>query len=449
MKNEYLRNNKLVRPYYDFDKKWKREPNSFDINRHVKILEKYMNHLHPGVEIAYASRSGKKRTYVKGLKIKVNDIAKHIKKTFGDNIPQELDVEVYKPSEQLLGVVHGYKFDKQGGDNKADLRKLEPLTHHDEKSAFLSQSFYGDEVLIEYDDQNSGTLDTLEKSSNKKSKKRKTHPTVPKDTKTSEEINLSTDNFFHLQSSFIEKHWGITIHGTVKVDFNYHTLKWDTRNQQKCPFVQRSHLSNNVYVQVPGDQRTIIQTQAMTAFGADHPTMKWEVSEPNMNEFEGLSLSLISNFCPTCNQEHDSPQAYIACNRLGMLTIQCRQTDTMMTPIQLPDKVRNILSENCTFVNSTVNNYHRDSGTSEQKYPRDFGKFDDFPLVQMQHVFQNDIDIAKLCYESFDGTTASVAMFSQQLIKGKYLLIDDKWYFFNGKYWKSASSSPHLCFPGS
>ncbi|RKO88648.1 hypothetical protein BDK51DRAFT_30535 [Blyttiomyces helicus] len=86
---------------------------------------------------------------------------------------------------------------------------------------------------------------------------------------------------------------------------------------------------------------------------------------------------------------------------------------------------------------STVNNYLGDSGASEQKYPRDFGKFDDFPLVKMQHVFGNDIAIAKLCYESFDGTTASVAMFSQQLIKGQYLLIDDKWYFFNGKYWKS------------
>ncbi|RKO89893.1 hypothetical protein BDK51DRAFT_28126 [Blyttiomyces helicus] len=173
-----------------------------------------MDNLHPGAEVAYASRSGKKgdgfiislRTHVKGFKIKVGDIKKHIKKTFGNNLPQELDVEVYKSPEQLLGVHHGYKFDEQDGDDKTDLRKLEPLTHQDEKRAFLCQYFYGDEVLIAYDEKDFPFPETQgEKIKRSKSESEQTCT----DQGGKQDMQVANGVLTHslLQSSFIAQQW--------------------------------------------------------------------------------------------------------------------------------------------------------------------------------------------------------------------------------------------------
>ncbi|RKO82807.1 hypothetical protein BDK51DRAFT_51990 [Blyttiomyces helicus] len=89
--NEYLRGNPTVRPYYDYDKAVDVYPSEKLVMADLEILKGYMAQLHPGAEVAYASRSGEKygkgyivslQSYVKGYKMKVTDIETHIYNTF-------------------------------------------------------------------------------------------------------------------------------------------------------------------------------------------------------------------------------------------------------------------------------------------------------------------------------------------------------------------------------
>ncbi|RKO91986.1 hypothetical protein BDK51DRAFT_30601 [Blyttiomyces helicus] len=299
--------------------------------------------------------------------------------------------------------------------------------------------------------------------------------------------NTSVSDF---AKSFVFEKWGIVLEHNPKIDFKFKSLTWDTRNQQCCPFTKKSHVSNNVFVimnktniqlrcydqdclpkkhsvrskfliawkNIPEqikkeynavfvvsgnsstsdsgpnlsteDQVAIVRTQAMTAYGEDHPNIDWDLSQTKYDDMNGWRLPFSSKFCPKCNEEHDSPQAYIQCNRQGLLTIACRQTDTMLPPVRIPDNVANNL-----FV-TIVNNYN---GQPEIREPRDFGNPDAFPIS----IVNNDKELALLCFDSLDGSTSSVADFLRHMIKGKYLWLDHQWYHYNGTRWKP-HPGPHV-----
>ena len=147
--NEYMNNNPIVRPYYDYDHG---TVDNIETTKPSVIddLKAIMDKLHPGADVAYADRSGFKpkngnvislRAYVKGYKLRVTDIKMYIKQTFGKDIPDHLDLSIYKQRDQCLGVINAHK-------TVDDKRVLKPLTHANEKRAFLAQYLYGDEQEI-------------------------------------------------------------------------------------------------------------------------------------------------------------------------------------------------------------------------------------------------------------------------------------------------------------
>ena len=158
--NEFLANNKMVRPYYDYDLPLSSSSGEIDedlFNEHYDIFKGLVEKLHPGAEIAYAHRCGLKtkinktgntktydtisfRAYVKGYKMHLGEIKHLINKTF-PNIEHKLDTSVYGEKEQCLAVINGHKED-------CDKRFLIPMSHNDEKRAFLAQYMYGDEEVI-------------------------------------------------------------------------------------------------------------------------------------------------------------------------------------------------------------------------------------------------------------------------------------------------------------
>ncbi|RKO84267.1 hypothetical protein BDK51DRAFT_49255, partial [Blyttiomyces helicus] len=153
--NEYL-HRKIVRPYYDWDESgFDSEPSEERKEESLSRFKEAISKLHPDAEIIYAQRSGMKitrhkktnvltekyvislRAFVKRYKCKVQDIAIHIKNTFGKQKPKELDDAVYD-DDQCLGVVHAHKTDD-------DKRFLKPIQPGLERRAFLAQYMFGDE----------------------------------------------------------------------------------------------------------------------------------------------------------------------------------------------------------------------------------------------------------------------------------------------------------------
>ena len=157
MVNEYMSGNPVVRPYYDWDCTIDGDLNDEVIEINMQSFKEALDRLHPGAEIAFAQRNGYKpdkqknivslRAFVKGYKMRVADIRTYINMTFSSTTePAELDRKVYKPTEQCLAVINGYK-------TKNDRRVLKPITHVNEKRAFLAQYLYGDEQEISVKDE--------------------------------------------------------------------------------------------------------------------------------------------------------------------------------------------------------------------------------------------------------------------------------------------------------
>ena len=161
--NEVLKGNPVVRLYCDFDypTEGSSEPTQKQKDAYYETLREVMMKIVPDQEVAYAHRNGWKvkknkqgvvtyegwvlsyRAYVKGLKMYVSDIPQYIRMKLQGNIPEGLDLSVYKVTGhgQLLGTVGAHKFDY-------DTRILTPLTHQDDPLAFVCQHFYGNEELV-------------------------------------------------------------------------------------------------------------------------------------------------------------------------------------------------------------------------------------------------------------------------------------------------------------
>ncbi|RKO84581.1 hypothetical protein BDK51DRAFT_25735 [Blyttiomyces helicus] len=159
--NEYL-HHKIVRPYYDWDESgFHSEPSNKRKQESLSRFKVALSKLHPDAEIIYAQRSGLKitrhkktnvltekyvislRAFVKGYKCKVQDIAIHIKNTFGKQKTKELDDAVYD-DDQCLGVVHAHKTDD-------DQRFLKPIRPVLQRRVFLAQYMYGDEKELVFE----------------------------------------------------------------------------------------------------------------------------------------------------------------------------------------------------------------------------------------------------------------------------------------------------------
>ena len=152
MVNEYLDGDPLVRPFYDFDMYLDTSDGKIPQQIYDEQLEKFkgvVQKLHPGAEAAYAERCGLKsykgrmvdyisfRAYIKGYKMRVSEIGQYIKVMFPLN-DSGMDPNVYKGNDQCLGVINAHK-------TREDTRVLKPITHINEKRAFLAQYMYGDE----------------------------------------------------------------------------------------------------------------------------------------------------------------------------------------------------------------------------------------------------------------------------------------------------------------
>jgi len=116
-----------VRPYYDYDAKYKELPVDKESvkNEHFLAFKDVIEKLHPeqakASQVFYASRHGALdgggykvsfRAFVSGLAMEVCDIPIHVRRVLGLGpraAHTNLDLTVYKPKEQLLAVIYGTK----------------------------------------------------------------------------------------------------------------------------------------------------------------------------------------------------------------------------------------------------------------------------------------------------------------------------------------------------
>lgn len=152
---EYFKGETLVHPYYDYDRKYKDEPNDVagEQETHLESFKAIVQLLHPGKDVVYAQRHGvigdpadasrkdkykiSYRAWVQGVKIVVTDIPLHVRSVLGMTakaVHETLDLSVYKGKEQLLGVVYGCK------DIDVVKRFLVPLDKTEPLTKFLAQN---------------------------------------------------------------------------------------------------------------------------------------------------------------------------------------------------------------------------------------------------------------------------------------------------------------------
>ena len=147
-----------VKPFYDWDAKYKTVPTAEELpeleKSHLTEFQAIVEKLHPGKTIEYAQRHGALqgcgdyvykisfRAFVQGVRSTVLDIPRHVRAVLGLG-PKEthanLDLSVYKAKEQLLAVIKGCK------DTDVIKRYLMPLDRTASLGAFLAQNVEDDD----------------------------------------------------------------------------------------------------------------------------------------------------------------------------------------------------------------------------------------------------------------------------------------------------------------
>jgi len=151
---EWFQGDALVRPYYDWDAKYDKEPEDLEGEKKKEgnVFAKTVGILHPGCKVVYAQRHGKLdsggykislRAFVCDASMVASDIPLHVRKTFGlgpKDTYLNLDLSVYKSREQLLAVLYGTK------DTDRIKRYLVPLPEHESEDPceFLAQNVHAD-----------------------------------------------------------------------------------------------------------------------------------------------------------------------------------------------------------------------------------------------------------------------------------------------------------------
>lgn len=165
---EYLQDNVLTKPYFDYEKYYDEEPSANEIYSVLSGLKYSIRDCFRGEDdfdetkqVAYAQRHGwvakptkeepnrrqfkaSFRAYVLGYAIQYTQMPHFIRE---HAVGWEFDLSVYKSKEQLYGCLGGCKGRIPG--KELDERILVPLTHHNDPSAFLVQALHGREKLLQ------------------------------------------------------------------------------------------------------------------------------------------------------------------------------------------------------------------------------------------------------------------------------------------------------------
>ncbi|KAK9793460.1 hypothetical protein WJX73_000505 [Symbiochloris irregularis] len=161
---EYLQDDALTKPYFDYEEYHDEEPHANDIHSVLCTLKDSIRDCFMGEDgfdenkqVAYAQRHGwvggsltprrfklSFRAYVMGYAIRYTQMP-HFLKEYGGG--WKFDLSVYKAGGQLYGCVGGCKGLIPGKD--MDARMLVPLTHHSDARAFLVQALDGDEKVLQ------------------------------------------------------------------------------------------------------------------------------------------------------------------------------------------------------------------------------------------------------------------------------------------------------------
>ena len=293
--------------------------------------------------------------------------------------------------------------------------------------------------------------------------------------------DIAERNDFPCLVSWIESHYHIDLNCAIKVYKSSRTITFGTKDHQECPFVERSHHGNNVYVRIddkkgcrkmchdpdckdkednvvsfddiPTDAQNdfyrnlgivmynehqkleMFEKQVQSSCKKDHPKSNFDVNYEKSEIFPrgGLKAKLLDLYCVKCNKEHEDPQAYLICNLDGLVNFECiKQYEGAPYPLtKLPPTVINNVFQgiiNIT-VNNTVNNYAVDNSLES----RDFGSFEQFPSIMESR----DLDL--LCYQSLSGDSSDVSKLIVNLLQGRYICIKKTWYKYVDSRWKICS----------
>ncbi|KAJ3027985.1 hypothetical protein HDV00_010710 [Rhizophlyctis rosea] len=151
---EWFQEDALVRPFYDWDAKYKEKPEDLEAKKKEEgnKFAATVGELHPGCKVIYAQRHGQLdeggykislRAFVCDAVMVVTDIPLHVRRVIKmgpKQVHERLDLSVYKGKEQLLGVLYGTK------DINHIKRYLVPLPEHESEDPceFLAQNVHAD-----------------------------------------------------------------------------------------------------------------------------------------------------------------------------------------------------------------------------------------------------------------------------------------------------------------
>lgn len=238
---EHFTGDTWVHPYYDWDfkvsssmraltneeKEALEEVKEAHLTRFKETVEKLhppteTSTEHPGTRILYASRHGpvedaspnpkggnssisifkiSYRAFVLGVKMQAKDIpsrARQILNLGPKEVPECLDLSVYKAKEQLLGVIYGCK------DTDKVKRYLTPLDESVALEDYLVQNVRDDDIVL--DDWSSASVDEVSSFTGKQAK-RTSVSTSASTTWTSEMADKHYDDFVE-ESETDESAWG-------------------------------------------------------------------------------------------------------------------------------------------------------------------------------------------------------------------------------------------------
>lgn len=241
---------------------------------------------------------------------------------------------------------------------------------------------------------------------------------------------------------------------------------------RECPFAQRSHQSNHLYLVVSADfielrchdtectdakridvkdmpirvrstlkklitvgeeRNDQIRMEAMerslTNIKTLHPKLNLtdalsSVEPVRLGEESVYKVNLKNNrWCPICVKEHDAPENCVLISQHLQQILCNRSPWTDMINIPLAGELKNVIFA----VNNLNVSVNVGADTNEVK---EFGSYDDFPGPY------DDAELNRLCYTSLNGRTRDVAKYVSRLMTGEYIYQDKQWFRYTGTFWK-------------
>ena len=287
-------------------------------------------------------------------------------------------------------------------------------------------------------------------------------------------------NEFSVLVPWIENQYKIELNGGVKVLKDSKTITFGTTGQQYCPFVERSHNGNNVYMKVddkkgvrqmchdsdckgkehnviafeklPEDAQMEVQKsleiiyndhqklemfekQVQASCKKDHPKNNFELNY-NAAKFNtnGLLAKLKDLHCLTCNKEHEDPNSFLTCNFEGRVLFQCwKQLESSSLTTLPPTIINNVFQGfNIVINNTTVNHY----ANGNELDLSEFGEYVGFP-----NIMENE-ELNFALFKSLSGNSGDVSKFIEILIRGRYVRVKNKWYEYTGICWEECLCGP-------